>query len=1635
MAKAPDLNTYVSDSEPTYITAEQAKIKQEQGVPYSGGGSSTIINNPGGSNTNVQFNDSSALGGDSSFTFNKVTKSVNIIGNLNIGGLVNAKFDTSLANFKLSGGANGKLLTTDGSGNLTWTDPPNQIPQENSDWNANVGVTKILNKPNLSIYATNANLANYVTTSNLNIKFSTLATVANTGFYNDLLYRPTIPTSTSNLTNDSGFITASSLTYSNIAGKPVLSTVAVSGNYNDLLNLPNIPPVPSNVSAFVNDSSYATTGEMHLYVVQQFNDLIANTQVGTSLPADASGTLTNDGSGNLTWSTPWTSAGYLTSSNLSGYATESYVGNSVANLVNSAPAALNTLNELANALANDASFSNTITTALGNRLRIDINSQGLDNTQRTNARTNLGLATVASSGSYTDLANTPSLFSGSYTDLTSKPILFDGAYSSLTSKPILFDGAYSSLTGKPILFDGDYTKLSNKPSLFDGAYSSLTGKPILFDGDYTNLSNKPTLFSGSYTDLTNKPTIPSMGNWDFQNDIIYNYAGGQINNSDTTHGATSGLVLPNNGNFGAVTTLFNNYGNVVLTSGEIVTTDNSIGANGSEFYTDVNINGTIIDGWHQRNLQQIEINIFTAPAPIWAILIGASLGATVIVTYSTPSGDQTFTSVLSQQFTGQGQYDPNHSGAQRYSGRIDGILPVGQTGIVTINFPTSSFTNSNWIFGQNGNLTLPTNTSKINYANGVSILDGLSGGGTTLPTDASGVLTNDGSGGLTWSTPWTSEGYLTSSDLSSYVTGTPWTSEGYIKLSNISVGSDNPANGSGALSYDSSNGVFTYTPPNLSSYVTGTPWTSEGYVTGTPWTSEGYVTGTPWTSEGYLTSSDLSSYVTGTPWTSEGYVTGTPWTSEGYVTGTPWTSEGYLTTVSTTLDNSSAGDMDVMIYDGNIKYTSNVTIDASTGTLKAKLFSGNGSSLTSLAGANVSGTVANATYATSAGSADSVAWANVSSKPTIPSFNQDLNTSNNVTFNSVVTNNVHANTGGTVTVAGGQGTPIPSGIVFNGAVNGGGYMVVPSSSDWVLGTVWTIEFRIKITGDSTGKLYRVINQESTYGGATSIGVTISNGSLTIAGTDQNPSYYPQPTINVWTHIAIVNNNTTQYVDVYYDGVLQTNHTGYGGPSNYQNTNALYIGKIGGGGDFQYLAGILSAIRISKVVRYTHDFTPPTEVLVSDSDTLLLMNVLPGAEYTDTSSYNRTISYYNTTIGTIPGIGSNPGNVVVSVNSQNWTFDTNGILYLPGDNQVSKISFSEAQGAHINQGMGELDIRSGPGADIQIQTDGGSNNWTFGNDGNLTLPAGGVIRETNIPGGGLTGNTIALKPNGGINDNQQLLIYPTGGQDYNHLHLTSGNLYTTELYLGNDDLYVKINNNGNIVINSNDNIGNTAQWNFNADGAMLATRELKLKVLNGIPTGVTKITSNQGWGLGSVGSNLPTTGGSGTGLTVDVADSGSAYSGISINTPGSGYTIGDVITVSNGGMSDSFTIDITGTKSWLFDMNGNLTLPMNGDIVDSNNKSVIKVEPPFNIKTTDFAAVTGSRYGVDTTSGTITAFLPATPSIGDAIYFADAGGAYVTNNLIIDPNGSTIMGSIASMTVSVNDQSFGLFYNGTTWRVY
>lgn len=79
-----------------------------------------------------------------------------------------------------------------------------------------------------------------------------------------------------------------------------------------------------------------------------------------------------------------------TSSTWSSSKIETSMNAAVAALVNGSAAALDTLKELADALGNDPNFATTITTALGNRVRVDA-VQSFTAPQQLQGCTNLGI--------------------------------------------------------------------------------------------------------------------------------------------------------------------------------------------------------------------------------------------------------------------------------------------------------------------------------------------------------------------------------------------------------------------------------------------------------------------------------------------------------------------------------------------------------------------------------------------------------------------------------------------------------------------------------------------------------------------------------------------------------------------------------------------------------------------------------------------------------------------------------------------------------------------------------------------------------------------------------------------------------------------------------------------------------------------------------------------------------------------------------------------------------------------------------------------------------------------------------------------------------------------------------------------
>jgi outer membrane murein-binding lipoprotein Lpp len=238
-----------------------------------------------------------------------------------------------------------------------------------------------------------------------------LASVATSGSYNDLADKPTIP-SVAGLASETYVDTA-------VAGKAdsaSLASVATSGSYNDLANKPSL---------FSGD----------------YDDL----------------------------------ANKPTIPSVAGLASETYVDTAVAGVVNSAPAVLDTLNELSAALGNDENFATTVAGQIGD---VASDVSGLD-TRVTALEGDIGTLQSASAPNLSDLGEV-----------------------AITSPS----------SGQVLKYDG-LGWVNAADSTFSGAYADLTGKPTLFDGAYSSLAGAPSLAtvatSGSYADLSNKPTIPS----------------------------------------------------------------------------------------------------------------------------------------------------------------------------------------------------------------------------------------------------------------------------------------------------------------------------------------------------------------------------------------------------------------------------------------------------------------------------------------------------------------------------------------------------------------------------------------------------------------------------------------------------------------------------------------------------------------------------------------------------------------------------------------------------------------------------------------------------------------------------------------------------------------------------------------------------------------------------------------------------------------------------------------------------------------------------------------------------------------------------------------------------------------------
>ena len=277
-----------------------------------------------------------------------------------------------------------------------------------------------------------------------------LARVATSGSFNDLLDKPVIPTKTSELTNDSGFLTEhqplKTINNESIVGTGNITIESFSGDYNDLTNK---PVIPTKTSELTNDSGFLTE--------QTLKTINGESIVGT-------GNIEIGGGSGTQVQSDWAETNTESVSYIKNKPTLSIVATS------------GSFNDLL-----DKPTIPTKTSELTNDSGFLTEYQPL---KTINGESIVGTGNITIEG-----------FSGDYNDLTNKPTI-PTKTSELTN-----DSGF--------LTEYQPLKTINGESIVGTGNIEISG----FSGDYNDLTNKPNLSTvattGSYNDLTNKPTIPN----------------------------------------------------------------------------------------------------------------------------------------------------------------------------------------------------------------------------------------------------------------------------------------------------------------------------------------------------------------------------------------------------------------------------------------------------------------------------------------------------------------------------------------------------------------------------------------------------------------------------------------------------------------------------------------------------------------------------------------------------------------------------------------------------------------------------------------------------------------------------------------------------------------------------------------------------------------------------------------------------------------------------------------------------------------------------------------------------------------------------------------------------------------------
>ena len=353
-------------------------------------------------------------------------------------------------------------------------------------------------------------------------------------------------------------------------------------------------------------------------------------------------------------------------------------------------------------------------------------------------------------------------------------------------------------------------------------------------------------------------------------------------------------------------------------------------------------------------------------------------------------------------------------------------------------------------------------------------------------------------------------------------------------------------------------------------------------------------------------------------------------------------------------------------------------------------------------------------------------------------------------------------------------------------------------------------------------------------------VTIANNTVSVTNTNGNLILSPNGIGAIQTNSRLtplanltydIGSQSLRYRNVYASGIDVANAV-LGNLSNINITVANlhvlggsdgYVLQTDGTGNLTWVAstGVPGGANTQVQFNNAGSFGAQTGFTFNKTSNLLSV---PG---NITTTGNITGNYFLGNGSQLTGLAATYGNANVvanlaalGTNPITTTGNITGNYFLGNGSQLTGIAatYSNSNVTTLLASLGS-NIISGTG---NITTTGNvSGNYFIGNGSQLTGVTGDVTFSGEAVIGTGTSNTqsgLYLAPDSvSLANDLYLRVRGNIYDEPTHIHFDTGNNQYYNQFIGDDNKYIQLANTGNIVINTSDYIGNTAQWNFGTDG--------------------------------------------------------------------------------------------------------------------------------------------------------------------------------------------------------------------------